>query len=109
MQDLAPSNWRTRAALMISSGLLVFLLVFGLGYLGLSKYRLQRFYRVCLTGDDELVKGSGYLPCPFSPRQETETYCDPRQLPSPSAEEDYDRCEMKREGRRLLVSFLPRK
>lgn len=76
-------------------------------YVGLSRYRSHRFARVCVTGNEELLKESGYALCTFEAPTGSRWYCDPRQLPVPSTSSQFDRCELKDDSRSLIVHFEP--
>lgn len=76
-------------------------------YLGLSRYRSHRFARVCVTGNEDLLKESGYAACAFQAPEGSRWYCDPRQLPVPSDTSEFDRCELKDDSRSLIVHFQP--
>lgn len=76
-------------------------------YQAISRYRSHRFARLCQTGNEDLIKESGYQLCAVPSPENSRWYCDPRQLPRPAEFTHADRCELTTEGRRLIVRYLP--
>lgn len=77
-------------------------------WLARSRYRTQRFYQACITGDDDLLTREGYVACPQkAPETDVNVFCDPKQKDVGDDLGHRDRCEYRRVGRRLRVTFLP--